>query len=514
MVATARGQQRQGLHWLALPEWAWAGALVCAFALYYFAPGLPLSVLLLALCAVLCYAQLPLAVGLVPLAMPFYMLPKHLGHEEFALGETAIVLCAAAFLLRRVLEPAPGDTAASSPGGTDRALFRRFIPASPLEGAVALFLIAATLATLFAHYRHFALRQYRETIVEPIAYYVLVVALLRDTRAMTRALWAVAGAGALVALLGLGQYLFRYNTLSGATWVGNSRELLHQVTAVYGSPNNLGLLLDRAIPVAVVAGLGAIAVTRAQRAGKPTWHTYLPYLPWLAVVPMAAALALSGSRGGMITAVAVSIIAALLWYGRRDRRLELAALVVVVVGAAAVLWKFRHGLSTLARIHVWESALRMIRDHPLFGIGPDNFLYYYVNPKAVPANPAVVSCPAGIARMALPSRHYMDMVHAWQEPCLSHPHNVILDAWLSTGLLGLVALALLVGGFALLAVRNLRRLKWGPARLAQIACAAVVVATLAHGMVDNSIFLPDLAVFFWLALALTGNLQAASPAVQ
>ena len=169
-----------------LPESARIALLVGAFALYYVAPGLPLSLLLLAVCAVLCYVQLPLAVSLVPLAMPFFMLPKHLGHPnpEFSLGETALVLCAAAYVLRRALEPPPREQ-------RDANLLRRFIPASPLERAVALFFVAATLATLAAHFRHEALRQYRWTVLEPIAYYVLVVALLRDMRAMARALWAV-----------------------------------------------------------------------------------------------------------------------------------------------------------------------------------------------------------------------------------------------------------------------------------------------------------------------------------
>src|SRR5579885_758310 len=109
MAATARTERRDQVELPALSEWIWAGLLICAFALYYASPWLPLSLALLAACAALCYAQLPLAVSLTPLAMPFFMLPKHLGHEEFALGETAIVLCAAAYVLRRALEPAPAD---------------------------------------------------------------------------------------------------------------------------------------------------------------------------------------------------------------------------------------------------------------------------------------------------------------------------------------------------------------------------------------------------------------------
>ena len=55
----------------------------------------------------------------------------------------------------------------------------------------------------------------------------------------------------------------------------------------------------------------------------------------------------------------------------------------------------------------------MIRDHPLFGVGLDNFLYAYRG------------------------RYILDA--AWQEPNLNHPHNIILDFATRLGLLGLLA---------------------------------------------------------------------------
>src|SRR5213079_1688854 len=116
------------------------------------------------------------------------------------------------------------------------SMVRRYVPASPLERALALFLVAATVATLTAHFRHVALREYRLVILEPIAYYVLALALLRDTRAMARALWALAGAGLLVAVLGLGQYLVGPNTLTGAYGVGPTMHRLYLIVSVYGSP--------------------------------------------------------------------------------------------------------------------------------------------------------------------------------------------------------------------------------------------------------------------------------------
>ena len=124
----------------------------------------------------------------------------------------------------------------------------------------------------------------------------------------------------------------------------------------------------------------------------------------------------------------------------------------------------------------------MALDHPLLGVGPDNFLYAYRT------------------RYVLPS--------GWQELNLSHPHNLFLDLWTRLGLVGLVAgLAALVVAFAsgwrLFGSRPAsrtagRRLDRGwPLVLGLLAGLAAAVA---HGLIDNSLFLPDLMGWFVAAL--------------
>jgi len=511
----------------ALPrDSGWAALLLALFALYYVAPGVPLSLILLLLCGSVCYLRLPLAVSMVPLAMPFYMLPKQLGgpHSEFSLGETAIVLCAAVFVLIQ-------GRALLTSSGVRRRVRHRLAHPTGLDLAVALFFLAATAATLAVHgveLRHLAQRKYRTDILEPLVYYVLAASTLRDGRAMLRALWALAGAGLLVGLLGLGQYVFRPGTLTGATWTGDTRHAERFVSAVYGSPDNLGLLLDRAIPVAVVLGLLGLATRRAART------PWLGYLPWLALLPMAVALLLSNSRGGMIVAAAVAVAPLLLWRmmesgsltirrATRDRALALGGLVVALAVAGLVLVLTHHGRSTNARLLVWRSALAMIRDHPIFGVGPDNFLYYYFDPtNGIDRVHHIPSClPDQTMLHHLPAKHYMNPL-AWQEPCLSHPHNIVLDLWLTTGILGLVAFVAVVIIAGRYAWRTLRSLQAsGPAtkageqvtlaRAIQIGAVVIVIATLGHGLVDNSIFLPDLAVDFWLAIAIANNPRQSVP---
>jgi O-antigen ligase len=112
----------------------------------------------------------------------------------------------------------------------------------------------------------------------------------------------------------------------------------------------------------------------------------------------------------------------------------------------------------------------MIRDHPLLGVGLDNFVYLY--------------------------QQFYLREGAAAEPSLSHPHNWILNFWLSLGLLGLIA-------FVWLVVRFFRQALPGRRRWVIAGAIGAMADMLVHGFIDNSYFLVDLAFLFWLCLALS-----------
>ncbi|MCA9969134.1 MAG: O-antigen ligase family protein, partial [Anaerolineales bacterium] len=131
------------------------------------------------------------------------------------------------------------------------------------------------------------------------------------------------------------------------------------------------------------------------------------------------------------------------------------------------------GATGVFRINLWRASLNMALDHPLTGVGLDNFLYAYRG------------------------RYILDA--AWQEPNLNHPHNILLDFATRLGLLGLLS-----GGWLLWQLaRMLRRaLATAPAAWQPVAVggAGALAAMLAHGLVDHSFFLVDLAFVFYLLL--------------
>ncbi|MEK7785281.1 MAG: O-antigen ligase family protein, partial [Chloroflexota bacterium] len=144
----------------------------------------------------------------------------------------------------------------------------------------------------------------------------------------------------------------------------------------------------------------------------------------------------------------------------------------------AALLNLSSGTSFI-RIQLWRSALKMFADHPILGVGLDNFLYAYRGKYILP--------------------------EAWEEPNLPHAHNIFLDALTRLGVLGFAALvAMLVSFFIVGAdcIRETTRNANRDLRALAIGLIASMVNMLAHGLVDTGYWFVDLAFVFMMTLGL------------
>lgn len=419
-------------------------ALVGGAAAYLAAP-LPVLALAGGALYVVAAALRPLlALELVVLSTPFYLVEKA-NELPFSPTEFLLLGCLAGWALGRAWRWARRGKRPDLPW---RAV---------LDWPVLLFVVGALLATFVAVNQAEHARQLRVVVVEPLLFYLLARHYARGEGA-GRLLRAFVVAGLLVSLYAVYQYLFTTDTIVA--------EGVPRARAFYGSPNNLGLYVARTLPVAV-----CLAV----------WGKKERLLYALAALPLAVALVLTFSAGAWLGAAAALVFAAAVGGKRR------LALGVVLAGTALVLAGPLLGLERITshfspdaptwrfRFYVWQAGLQMALDHPLLGIGMDNFL-----------------------------GHYPDYMHpeAWQEPNLSHPHNLVLDFWLSVGVVGLAGAAWLVARMlrgALMLWHGASRVE---ARAVGLALAACTVDFLVHGFFDNSYFLVDLAIIFWLSQAL------------
>jgi O-antigen ligase len=418
-----------------------------------------LSLLALPLLAALFSLRPDLGLSLVALTAPFYLLPGHMFYQALSLPEILVLLCGIGIAGRklRIANPRPSES-------TDLRL-------SSIDRSVALLILAAIVAALAAADWRAAFFELSAVFLLPALYYAWLRLARLDDQARWRIVDGLVLGGVGVAVIGLAQYVLGHNVVAAEGG-------LPRLQSVYPSPNNVGLYLGRAWPlllaVAVLPGgapMGALAVWKRRR---------LFYR--LALVPLALALALSFSRGALLLGIPAALVTMGWRAGGRYRRVALALVLVCALALIPLLrvprfasmLDLRQG-STFFRLELWRSSLTLIREHPWFGIGPGNFLGAYRT------------------RYVLPS--------AWQEFNLEHPHNVYLDHWTRLGLLGLLAWLALQGTFWRTMRKHQQSAISNP-RFLDLGFAGTMAVVLAHGLVDNTVFFPDLALTFFLMLGI------------
>lgn len=431
----------------------WVGMLLIGTGAW-FGSGTPFAGAAIVAAVLLAMASPQGALYATCAAIPLVFHPIHVGSLQLGLLEIGILATALGTGFRLGYDLVQGG---------DVSLRVALSPAAMLVLPIGLLTIG-TLSLVwmpFDLHRAEALRTWRWVIVEPVILFGLArLAIVKEGHAPLAI--AVSGPAVVVASGALWQLV----DLSSAFSVDN----VHRSTATYLHPNNLALYLERVLFLALVPGL--------LLSGKRRW-----LLLGMSCM-IAAGIGATFSRGallGIATGFAVLLLAHPVRHGWRVLALGTA---VVTIGFGAVATHRLTGSNSsgiiATRRYLWSDSLRMLRDFPISGIGLDQFLWLH-------------------------QRRYIDP-RIWSERYVSHPHNLLLDSWLSLGLGGvlLLLLFLTVGGWVVYRARS------GKARLDvwQLGALACLGAGLGHALVDNGYFLPDLAALTWLAIAIAAPMRS------
>jgi len=328
---------------------------------------------------------------------------------------------------------------------------------SPFTIPAAVFLVAGAISVVVSPEQLKGLGLYRAYLVEPIAFFLVLGHVARDAWRARFVLGGLALGGAVAGIANSVVVLnaIRHHTLDLA---------LPPPVVIYNTSNATALYL---VPLIAIAA--SLFLYDRERWVRPASAVFL-------VIGLAAT-ALSLSRAGYVVLAVIALILAVL---NPYRRFLLPA--VVVLGAAAtqvpaIAKRLAHEFdpndpynTLVSREHLWQVTLRMLQDHPILGTG----LY-------------------GFRRSIQPYRGGV-----YQED-LIYPHNIVLNFWTETGLLGLAAFVwLLVQAFRV----SWRGWRSGPAawRAIQLGVGLAMVAIVVHGMVDVPYFKNDLALELWAFL--------------
>lgn len=422
---------------------------------------LPLLVVIIASLTLfwLIYHHLEWGLLLVLFYVPLFLFPIELYTFFFPMSELLLLITMGAWLLRLFIQWGKERQSANS----DYPL-KLTIKWHSLDGLIMVWLILAVMAVTWSARLSPALTELRTLFIEPFFFYVILRTINPDWKVIRQLLLALISAGLLVS--GIGLYL--YFTGDGViTAEGGVRRL----ASVYGSPNNVGLLLERIIPFVF--------------AGILLFRQRIQYIAGFVLLLMLITVALTQSVGAILIGVPAGIVTVLIVIYRKKAIPILAILFVLgilsTIGLTQVSARFASLLdlssgTNFIRIRVWESSLEILKNRPLTGLGLDQFLYefsgHYVRPDAI------------------------------ADPDLSHPHNMILDFWVRLGLPGIIWLATFV---FVLGQKTVHALKFDYAIWQQVIITGTIgamVAVIAHGMIDNSIYVNDLIYIFMFLVAI------------
>ena len=410
-------------------------------------PGPGLSLGALGVLALLVGARADVGLGLAVFLVPLAPLHKRFGPAQFSYLEMVTLLTVAGVLLeeaRTVLRSLP-----ARPRG--RALGRWLRQLQGLDVGFALLAAAALLSLSASQWLWVSLRELRVVVLQAVLLYVLIVRLRPDRDGVLRLVDLAVASAALVSLQGLYQYACTERVVLV--------EGVRRIRGIYGSPNNLALVLGRLLPLMLAMVLCG-----------PRGRRRRAYA--LAALPGLVCFFLTFSRGGWLVGLPAALLALAMLAGRRPALVALGLLAVAALALVPLVATERFASlfagqgTTLLRLKLWEAAWEMARDHPLLGVGLDNFLYHY---------------PRYIRPEAL------------SEPNLSHPHNVLLDFWLRLGLPGLAAFAWVEWCYFRSALRLWRERLDLALWAVSVGLIAGMVDMLAHGLIDASFFVVELA---------------------
>lgn len=300
-----------------------------------------------------------------------------------------------------------------------------------------------------------------------------VLSILARVRAV---LWAVVAGGTLAASLGM---LEAWQVPNVADWLygtfGYKPSDLMDIPRASGplhDPNTLAMFLETVLAIL----LGLIASRGWVVAGTALVLTF-------------TGLALTYSRAGLATAGLVVVLffvgaRALAW--SRGRRVLLAggailATVLVLVAASSTFFGLRWSRQLppryieedVERPEVWAIAIRLLAEHPLLGVGPDNFRLRYATYLTRPS--------LGDTRKTA--------------------HSLYLETAAGSGLLGLGFLLAFLGSWLLELRKRLPQLAREEERLLALGLALAPGAVLLHGLVDNFFGRTSIFGAFWILLA-------------
>lgn len=329
-----------------------------------------------------------------------------------------------------------------------------------------LFLLAATISIFVSGDLRSAMGIWRAYFIEPALVFLIAFDVLRTKEQVSRVICAAAISAAYIAAIAVYQRFTGWHI--PAPWLSELR-----VTSIYPYPNAVGLYIAPIIPLCIVQLFDSLKVRKNWLAAA-----------WYFLVTCASLFAIYFAKTeAAIVALAVAIPLMGLAWNMKTRIVTVLLCVIisaVIFSSPGLVSSIQEKLllrdwSGQVRQTVWKESRAMLSDRVIFG--------------------------AGLAGYQTAMEPYHKAAHL---EIFLYPHTIVLNFWSETGLLGLFAFVMIILALFFLLYQSVR-MHDGDApfvRLYALGFFGALLVILIHGLVDAPYFKNDLAVFFWILIAL------------
>ena len=377
----------------------------------------------------------------LPFLLPLYVVRFHIGPIPTTLLEIIILLACCGWLLFHTKQH------------TRKKRFRD-IRSSRFTFPIILLFIAGIISVLIAPNHFSAAGIFRAYLLEPVLIFFILQDIITTRADRHNIILGLLGVTFLITIWTILQRIGVFPIPS--PW--DVAPIGIRATGPFPYPNAVALFVVP--PGAFFASQIAQDILNPQ-SKKKRMHLVM----FLGFLSAFCACALAQSDGGMIALIASAGIALLL--NKKTKIPTIIASILIILGIFSIP-SIRNPLSEKiffrdwsgnVRLVMWKEAETMLADHPLFGAG------------------------LGAYQNVIAPYHHAEWMEIFQ-----YPHNILLNFWSELGLLGIISFGWIL-------------IRWY--RSNPTIVLPVLTAILVHGLVDVPYFKNDLAILFWILVALT-----------
>ncbi len=444
---------------------------------------------------IISWKRLDFGLGLVVFGMPFYLLRLDIGPLPSTFLELLILTLSLVFVIKKIV-----NQEVKSTFDNWRELLKKWwLP-------ILLFLLAATISVFVSVDLKHALGRWRAYFVEPFLVFLILLDVVKSKKQLQIIIWALGFSSLFISISTIVQYIFNINIP-----VDYNLPNLKRATSFYGYPNAIGLYLAPIITLFLGLLIGIfknvfnsefrIPNSESMSNDKIQISNLLFCLVVIILGILAVILAVSK---GAIFGIFVGLFFMLMFTKWRWFVVGLAIVSIILVLIIPATSKKVVPIITFqetsgdVRIVLWEGTWNLLKANPIFGVGLAGFQKAYPNYKL--------------------NKHTEILVY---------PHNIILNFWVETGLLGLISFLWIIVLFFISGFKETRykiqtnskfqipnkqqitnskvqietELEIGNWKL-EIALMGAMVCIIMHGLVDVPYFKNDLALLFWVIVGL------------